>query len=232
MKSSDVYEAGTTRLFQVLLKRGMTAVDVGAHIGYYTVLASRLVGEEGRVYAFEPDPNTFAILIENIKTKALPNVLPIQKAIADRIGDATLYLGKERIDRVYDSGWNSLYKSEETGADNIEIPVTTLDEFFAANGWPRVDLIKMDIQGAELAALEGARGLLSRSRGLKLILEFEPELVRAAGIGPEQFVDRLTGLTLTVRVINDEGLESLQLPNLLHRLESLTSVNLLCEYGG
>jgi FkbM family methyltransferase len=96
---SDVYEAGTTRLFQVLLKPGMTVVDVGAHIGYYTVLASRLVREEGRVYAFEPDPDTFAVLIENIKTKAIPNVLPIQKAVADRIGDAILYLGKERIDR-------------------------------------------------------------------------------------------------------------------------------------
>jgi methyltransferase FkbM-like protein len=109
-----------------------------------------------------------------------------------------------------------LYKSEETSVDNIVVSVTTLDEFFAANGWPHVDLIKMDIQGAELAALEGARSLLSRSRGLKVVLEFEPELLRAAGIGPEQFVDRLADLRLTTRVINDDGLESLQLTMTCH----------------
>jgi hypothetical protein len=156
----------------------------------------------------------------------------MQKAIADSAVEMPLYLGKERIDRVYDAGWNSLYRSEETGADYIVIPVITLDEFFEANGWPHIDLIKMDIQGAELAALEGARNLLSRSRDVKIIIEYEPKLVWAAGIAPEQFVNRLTDLSLTVRVINDEGLESIQTPTLLHRLENLISVNLLCECGG
>jgi len=220
----DVYEPGTTRLFQKLLRPGMTVIDVGAHWGYFTLLAARGVGEEGRVYAFEPHPDNWALLVKNVRANGYGNVIPLQKALADRVGRMPLFLGKN------DAGCNSLHHGPLTREESVMVQVTTLDAFLEVEGRPPVDLIKIDIEGGEPAALEGARGLLQRSSTLRLIIEFHPRLLRATGTAPEEFVDRLLAYGLGIKVIDAQGqLKPLHLPRLLRQLKGFAYVNLFCE---
>jgi FkbM family methyltransferase len=194
-----VYEPGTTKLFELMLRPGMTVVDVGAHVGYYTLLAARLVGDQGRVYAFEPHPDTFKVLCQNVKINRLSNVVAIPKAVDDTIGRKRLFLAHGS------SGLHSLYARGLVSPYSIWVDTTTLDAFFAEEGWPPIDLIKMDIEGGEPAALRGMAQLLTRCPTLKLIVEYSPERLKAAGVQPEAFLRQLNTLGFRLFVVMDDG---------------------------
>jgi FkbM family methyltransferase len=157
---------------------GMVIFDVGANIGFYTLLLAERVGPTGRVHAFEPDPLSFAIL----SRRARPNVELNPTAVGDHTGRITLFTHRSnRADnRVHDS------LGAET-AETVEVPLTTLDDYCAARGIDRIDAVKMDIQGAEVAALTGFRKTLGRLRPRWLLIEFSPEHLRGAGSSPEAF---------------------------------------------
>jgi FkbM family methyltransferase len=158
---------------------GMVIFDVGANIGFYTLLLAKRVGPTGRVHAFEPDPLSFAILS---RRAARPNVELNPTAVGDRTGRITLFTHRSnRADnRVHDS------LGGET-AETVEVALTTLDDYCAARRIDRIDAVKMDIQGAEVAALKGFRKTLGRLRPRWLLIEFSPEHLRAAGSSPEGF---------------------------------------------
>ena len=86
------YEQLLTKLFKKEMKQGMIVVDIGAHIGYFTLLAARLVGETGRVFAFEPDPDNYSLLIKNVSVNGHDNVIPVQKAVSNKTGQVRLFL--------------------------------------------------------------------------------------------------------------------------------------------
>jgi FkbM family methyltransferase len=143
-------------------------VDVGAHYGFYSLLVARNVGQKGKVYAFEPDPSNYKLLLKNIKANNMEDIIvPVNKAVSDRIGVITFFPGKE-------SGGGSLYASRYTASKSITVETVTLDEFFEHEGWPAIDVIKIDIEGAEKAALEAMKKMSARNRDLKLIIEFSP----------------------------------------------------------
>jgi FkbM family methyltransferase len=218
------YEETTTRLFKRLVKPGMVVVDLGAHIGWYTLLAARSVGETGRVYAFEPSQANFLFLLRNLDLNGIHNVIPVRKAVSNTTGPMTLFLGQHGR-----TGLNTLYPNRFTGGDVVTIEAITLDDFFEKEGWPRIDLVKMDIEGAEPAALEGMTRLIQKMDSMKLIVEFFPTTLQAAGASPQQFLERLLGLGLSVQVIN-EKLEPLDVHRLIAQLSSGPLVaNLLCE---
>jgi len=146
-----VFERGTTEVFKRVVKRGMTVFDIGANIGYYTLLARSLVGSEGRVFAFEPHPEAYEKLKENIKLNGYTNVIPLNKAVSNKSGRTKFYLHS-------DSGRSSLLHPEDENKW-IEVETIVLDEFIEREG-VTPDIIKMDIEGAEPLALEGMRKLL------------------------------------------------------------------------
>jgi tRNA G37 N-methylase Trm5 len=78
---NGAWERDTVRLFERILRAGDVVVDIGAHVGYFTLIAARSVGPEGRVYAFEPDPENYALLVRNIELNGYQNIMPIQKAV-------------------------------------------------------------------------------------------------------------------------------------------------------
>lgn len=158
---------------------GMVIFDVGANIGFYTLLLAKRVGSTGRVHAFEPDPLSFAILS---RRAARPNVELNPTAAGDRTGRITLFT--HRSNRADNRVHGSL--GSET-AESVDVPLTTLDDYCAARGIDRIDAVKMDIQGAEVAALTGFRKTLGRLRPRWLLIEFSPEHLRAAGSSPETF---------------------------------------------
>jgi FkbM family methyltransferase len=182
----EVYEPVETGLFNTHLRAGDRVLDIGANIGYYTLIAARRVGPQGRVYAFEPDPANFRLLEKNVRANGYANVVLVNKAVADKNGKIRLYLNpSNRGDhRVYDS---------KDGRSSIEIETVALDRFFKPLD-KKIHFIKMDIQGAEALALEGMKGLVRANKGLKLITEFSPASLEMAGSRPPSYLKNLQAL--------------------------------------
>jgi FkbM family methyltransferase len=214
------YESETVALCKRLIKPGMNVVDAGAHIGYYTLLFSELVGPSGKVYAFEPHPDNFPLLLHNTRCGKYHNVVPVQKAISDQIGLVKLFESTK-------TGSHSLYDSEIASGQTF-VETTTLDAFLVEIGAPPVHLIKMDIQGAEPAALIGMSDLIARSKQLMLIVEYCPGCLMAAGINPSAFLRQLSAAGLSIFAITSGG-KLVNPEAVIHQLARWQYVNLLCE---
>ncbi len=159
------------RLMSRALAAGATAIDVGAHTGYNTVFAARLVGPTGRVVAVEPTPDNGRILQENVRANHLANV-EIHIAAAGRTrGSRTLFLRGDH------SAVNSLYPTSQYGivTSSETVDVVPVDELA-----PHADLVKIDVEGSELDVLGGMTRLL-QSKAIRLIVEWHPRLQIHAG---------------------------------------------------
>lgn len=145
------YEPEQTRLFEEHVRPGSTVLDVGAHVGYYTVLSAVLAGEHGAVWAFEPNPNNAHFLRRHVEINGLRTVRVTEAAVSDANGTA-------RFDFGSGSGTGHL---AEGGA--VEVRTVRLDDFCAEHGIAPA-AIKIDVEGAETSVLEGARATLARHR--------------------------------------------------------------------
>ena len=226
--ASARYEPQTTQLFQQILKPGMTVVDIGAHIGYYTLLAAGIIGPSGRVYAFEPDPTNFELLEFNALQNGYDKIRLTRKAVSSHLGASTLYLTS------LDTGRHSLVRHDIPlkGVETVE--TITLDGFFEDEGWPTVDLIKIDVEGVEPDVLEGMDELLVRCPGLQMIIEFNPPLLQNAGSEPMAVLQKLQSYGFELEIIYDQrGIvpfiqgEASSLVDSL--LQGQRSVNLYCH---
>lgn len=224
----DRYEPATTRLFHRLLRPGMTVVDIGAHGGYFSLIAASHVGPTGKVYAFEPHPANFRALQINIELNGYKNIDAVPNAVANRTGSMKLLLNSKGSDR------HSLYEGDclsETSA--LEIKATSLDDFLESQNWAHVDLVKMDIEGAEPAALEGMRLALQRSGIRFLVTEFSPPSLKAAGFDPVEFLQELSKVGFSVFALEEEKQPRLliagQFSAFLEELQDRGGTNLFCE---
>lgn len=152
-----VFEPETLTLFERLVPVGGVVLDVGAHVGQYAIRASSLVGPGGRVHAFEPDTRTMAVLKGNIRRNGLKNVALHSCCLSDRPGEATFY--SARSDNV---GGASLRPNPSSSGYSRSVQVSTLDAVAASE--PRIDLVKIDVEGAELLVLRGAQAALELHR--------------------------------------------------------------------
>lgn len=185
--STGIYHKQMTKVVKSIIAKGMVCLDIGANIGYFTLIMARLVGEEGKVFAFEPEPHNFDLLVKNIAINGYHNITPIQKAISNKNGRAELFL-----DRV-NPGSHSLVRPEQNthtfGGDVIEVETQTLDSFFRDyNG--KIDFVKMDVEGAELTVLEGMGNITNKNKDLAIITEFLPDSLTRFGSSPEEFLNR------------------------------------------
>lgn len=212
------YEAFTTELFRHVLREGMTVLDIGAHLGYYSLLAGQVVTRRGKVFAFEPDPRTFPLLVQNIQRNGLgETVLPAALAISDRAGMMSFFL-----DRTTPAA-SSLFRPVPD-MRTTEVRSETVDECLPGGCVPGV--IKMDIEGGELRALAGMEATMRRAgEGLILFVECNPKALRSAGGSAHELVNRLSGLGFETAVIDERNH---QLSSVGPGLESVKSVNLYC----
>ncbi len=195
------YEPTTSYLFKALIRNGDVVADVGAHWGYFTLLATTLCGPSGRVFAFEPDPENFAVLSTNLQANQITNVRPIPQAVSNVSGTATLHLspisGRHSLN-AHAAGWKM--KSQGRGA--IVVPTTTLEEFFAREVvCPR--LVKLDVEGSEPLVVEGMTALLERSPELVLISEFAPQYLETCTA--QEFLARLGRLGFEFSAIDEDN---------------------------
>jgi FkbM family methyltransferase len=150
------YEPGTIEVLAPLARRSATFLDVGANTGYYGLFAAK---ENPRlsVYAFEPAPQTYEQLLENVEVNGLRNVTPIRCAVGDRSGTARLYLSDDDCTASTLPGFRQ-------ARQDVEVPMLTIDQFVAERGLDRVDLIKIDVEGTEDKILHGAQRVLRGHR--------------------------------------------------------------------
>ena len=151
---------------QTFLSLGKVFVDVGAYLGIYSVVASKLLGDTGLVLAFEPSADIFKSLIRNARLNEAQNVLVFPVALSHQAGSATLF-------HHYDPCRNSLEDTAEPDGEETVL-VETLDERLEKEGVARVDMIKIDVEGAEEMVLRGASRTLYRFRPVVLFEMLDP----------------------------------------------------------
>lgn len=195
---NGIWEPMETSVVVERLRPGDVLVDLGANIGYYTVVASLACGEKGRVWAFEPEPENYRLLIENVALNGLRNVEAVNAAAGRESGTAELFLSD------INQGDHRLYRNDGR-VDSVVVRTHSLDDWFA-NRDARVDLIKMDTQGVEAQIVEGMLGVLEQNRGrVSLIVEFWPFGLRGAGDSPERLASLLGPFDFRVRRIDEDS---------------------------
>jgi len=193
-----VYEKAETRFFQSACRDGMTFLDVGANLGYYTALAARAVGPNGRVLAVEPDPDSFGYLEQTIAANAVGNVQAFPVAASDAPATLPLYISTDN------RGDNRLYASGED-RPQVEVAARPLDALLRENKIDKVDLIKIDVQGYEPRVIAGLRETITASPNLTLLTEFWPQGIDEAGEDANEFLQTLRELGLTLHELQPDG---------------------------
>jgi len=199
----------------------MNVVDVGANVGYYTLLFSKLVGPSGMVYAFEPHPEIYELLRHNVKRRK--NIIVLQKAASNTNGEVEFYFSRRTRS-------HSIYVPHEFIIGSTRVEAVCLDDFLANR---QCDLIKIDVEGAEPLVIEGMNKLIARTKKLILIIEYNPSALQLGGHIPEEFLNNLQKLFDAIYLIEEEtgGLTHLSGPSLTKEIPEWHAVNLLCLKG-
>ena len=219
------WEPEETQLVANLLKPGDVFVDIGANIGYFTLLASTSVGPAGRVFAFEPEPRNFALLCKNSQVNHCSNVRCEAKAVTNvnqplEIHLSSFNFGDHRIFASHDDEeYNRGRQRTRTRIEGI-----ALDSYLPPGS--RVDFIKMDIQGAEYFAIQGMKRVLTDNPAVMLLIEFWPHGLREAGVEPSALLDEFALLGLSPYRAEPGHIQALPREELLH-IPGDESVNLL-----
>lgn len=176
----EKYEPYETELILRQVKKGDVVVDVGANIGYYTILLADKVGKKGKVYAFEPDSTNFEILEKNIKANGLKNVVAVKAAVGSRDGKLKLYKSSENF------GDHKLYGEEKV---KEEVKIIKLDNFVKE----KIDLVKIDTQGWEPEVIDGAKNLIEKWKPI-MFMEYSPASYKIAKLDGKKMMEWLKNI--------------------------------------
>ena len=183
------YDDFTENFVKSRIKKNDTIIDLGANIGYWTLFFAQNVGDNGKIFAFEPEPSLFELLKKNVNVNNFLNVITIQKAVSNKTQKTKLFLSHNPNDhRIYDP-------SDER--KSIEIECIRLDDYFKNfNG--EINFIKSNIQGADFAAILGMPEIIKKSKNLEIIAEYSSALLEGFGFSPRDFLMTLqkTGFKL------------------------------------
>ena len=227
---NGIHEKIITNLIKKEIHSGDVVLDIGAHIGYYTLQFANLVGPTGKVYAFEPEPKNFELLKKNVQINKHDNVVLIQKIVSDKDGIVEFFISK------FDSIGNKLFKSNgehETKEYAIKIESTTLDEYFK-DSKEKIDFIKMDIQGGEGKATLGMKNLLKENKNLKIVQEWWPDGLKQNHTNPEDHLKFLRHIGYKFYEI-DSSIKKDILPTTIEQLlekypnSLIEDINLFCK---
>lgn len=192
----EYYEPELAYLEEVL-SPGKIFFDVGANIGIYTLVASRIVGETGRVVAFEPSIQSFPGLQRNVALNGLTNVIVFRTALGEKTGGARLFHAPDPVA-------NSVHGDPAWGGESEEITVETLDRVTEQASIKHVDVIKIDAEGAEELVLRGARKVLAEMRPV-VIFEINQEACARFGLSSSGGRELLEKLGYKFHVLQDNG---------------------------
>jgi FkbM family methyltransferase len=199
------WEANVTRALISLVKPGMTVVEIGANVGYFTTLLGHLVGGQGCIRAFEANPAVFGLLTENIDINGMvPYVRAEWMLICDSCGEREINL----LERHHGSGsmlafgdeFLAMYHDKKT---TVAVPATTLDEYWQGEA-RAIDLVKMDAEGSEPMIVDGMRGILAQPH-LTVVCEFVKPFFAGCEPSAEGFLDAILAYGFALHKITDSG---------------------------
>ena len=196
------FEALSVAKVREQLRSGDIFVDVGANFGFYSLIASQIVGAAGHVYSFEPSPSTLELL--RLNTHAYGNILVIDKAVSDRSGHLPFFHTPDYVN----SG--TVANPPFQAADEIvkiNVKAIRLDDFFPSDF--EINFLKVDIQGDDLRAINGAKSLIERSPGLKILVEWAPTWMENAGYKIDDLPTALQDLGFNKLSVVDDYLQRL-----------------------
>jgi len=202
-----VFEPSELAFFQKYCRGNMTLVDIGANVGLYTVLAMHQLEATGRIVTFEPHPQTYAFLENNIAAnqttpEACPRVDALNMAAAPERGQQELRLNPEN------RGDNRLYQGTYQGKledwDALPVEGRPVDDVLAELGIEEVNFVKIDIQGYEQKAISGFQKTLAHSQNVILMSEFWPKGLKEAGGSAGEYLQMLTDAGFTLYELNEK----------------------------
>jgi len=227
------YEPEVSKIVEKKLKKGSLFIDVGANVGYFAQLGAKVVGTEGRVFAFEAEPENFYSLTQNIQ--GLTNTVPLNLAVSD----------KNSFLSINHSSHSSCHSIVDTAnhldGSRFNIPTISLDHFWKEYlNKASIDLIKVDVEGAEMIVLSGMNQLLSENSVRSMIIEFCPKIMRNADISVRDFYNLLsTHFSISVidrefkSIVRNGAISEFSdfdlLSNHLLGLDGVVNINLLCQ---
>ena len=172
-----IWEASETAAFLAHLRSGMCVFDIGANMGYYTLLAARAVGPSGLVYAFEPEPHNFELLTRSVAENGFTNVRPVRAAVSNNAGTVRLHLDRANFGaHSFEAG-----SVPTPSGHSVEVETVRLDDFVEqARSFEAGVVVKIDVQGAEALVVEGGSRFLALPR-IVVLLEFWPEALARTG---------------------------------------------------
>lgn len=194
------WEMAVTRVFLSCLRPGMRVLDIGANVGYFTLLAGRAVGEQGRVMAFEPEPRNLWYLRHNVNLAGHAWTTVVDKALWNSAGTMRLRTEQEFC------GGHSLIGGDDPNLPEdrfVEVQTITLDEHLG--GETQIDVIKMDAEGAEPFIFEGMAKTLASSPKLKILMEFSPDFVDGVGLDHREHLRHLASLGFSIGLIDHDA---------------------------
>ena len=216
------FEPVETEIVKKEIKENDIVLDVGANIGYYSLIFAQLIGKSGKVYSFEPDPTNFEILKKNILVNKHENVILENKAVSNKEGNLKLYLSTENngMHRIYPSKWCK---------ESIDINSIKIDNYFNKN--QKIDFIKLDIEGAEYDALLGMESIIQNNENIVIFIEFVPTSLEEHGTNPEKVIDFFINHKFKIFKINNiaEKKEEISKEELLNFKNKDKVTNLICK---
>lgn len=204
-----VVNRNETNVCKKILKKGDVVIDVGAYIdGWYSLLAAKLVGEEGRVYAFEPHPLYYKLFKNNIKLNNITNIMSFKRGVSDKVGQFNFYEGgigssiiKGHVEDV----------TEKIGGKNygrtIKIKTTTLNKFVKEKQIKHIALMKIDVEGAEMKVLKGATNILKEADGPDFIVEVVDDYLKRGGSSKQELLSYMNTFGYKPYYFTQSGLE-------------------------
>lgn len=199
LRSNKIFEKFEVELVKNEIDEGDIVLDLGANIGYYTLIFSKIVGKDGHVFAFEPDPNNFAILKKNIEINKIKNVILIQKAVSNTSKPQLLYLCD------YNHGQHRIYPSPRC-TEKINVECTIIDEYLdGTEFFNNINFVKMDVEGSEYDVINGMQKTLKLNPHLKILCEFSPKQIIEHKLEPENVLQQLLDHNFKIFPITSAG---------------------------
>ena len=205
LSTNGVFEPYTTQVIKQNISSDDIVIDIGANIGYFTLIMAKCIRENGKVFSFEPEPKNFELLKKNVEINNYSNVILEKKAIGDKTGMAKLYLA-DRKSNLFASGMHRIFQSDLVSQipDPISINIIKLDDYLQDLKFiKKIRLIKIDVEGAEFDVLKGMNKILDENKEIEIVMEFSSENLEDYGSNTPDVVDFLMNKGFKLSIINE-----------------------------